>query len=99
VAERSTNTLEERVTKFLGELGKLKADPSLSPDDLADVFEVEAFFIERARRPIKAMQQSGLLPQGGGPGPQLGGGMPGLASGAPIGEMARALQQPAGNFQ
>lgn len=101
MADQVANTWVEVRTKIMKQLAEAKLAAELSPQDLDDIYTLEASLVEQARRPIQAMQQAGQLPQGG---PQPGG-LGGMAGGGGMfsmpnaGEMARTLQQPMSNFQ
>jgi hypothetical protein len=108
VADQVANTWVEVRTKVMKMLAEAKLAAELSPQDLDDIYTLEASLVEQARRPIEAMQQAGQLPPGGpgGMGGMMGGGsgMPigpgsGVSPGFNVNEMARMLQQPQANFQ
>lgn len=81
MATRGTNTMQEALQRFLGDISQMK---TLADADLPWLTELETMVLSKIREPIDAMQQNGQLPQPSAPSP-MGGPMGGMPAGAPMG--------------
>lgn len=82
MATRGTNTMQEALQRFLGDISQMK---TLADADLPWLTELETMVLSKIREPIDMMQQNGQLPMPTDPGMGAPNPMQGMPAGAPMG--------------